>query len=102
MLECLTLDFTMAITLARLTFSVFMLSLPSCASSPELDTMLAESPQGAVYLERISDRSFQAAHPIKLNQDTLARVLKGILVKEDQGLLRNLVAGQPSMTPAFT
>src|SRR5215203_1143705 len=96
----------MALTLhpaiARLVVGCVVFFLGGCASSPEVDLMLAESPQRAVYLERISDRSFQAAHPIKLNQDTLARVLKGILVKEDQGLLRNLVAGQPSMTPAFT
>lgn len=96
----------MALTLrpaiARLLLGCVVFFLGGCASSPEVDVMLAESPNRAVYLERILDRSFQAAHPIRLKQDTLARILKGILVKEDQGLLRSLVAGQAPVTPAFT
>ena len=88
--------------IARLLLGCVVFFLSGCASSPEVDVMLAESPQGAVYLERIPDRSFQAAHPIKLKQDTLARILKGIVVKEDQGLLRSLVAGQAPVAQAFT
>jgi hypothetical protein len=64
--------------------------------------MLHESPQGAVYLERIPDRSFLAAHPIKIDQDTIARVLQGILVKENQGLLQNFLAGQSQAISAFS
>jgi hypothetical protein len=83
-------------------FFCALLSLESCASNPELDLMLHESPQGAVYLERIPDRSFLAAHPIKIAQDTIARVLQGILVKENQGLLQNFLAGQSQAVPAFS
>lgn len=86
----------------RMVFFCALLSLGSCASNPELDLMLHESPQGAVYLERIPDRSFLAAHPIKIDQDTIARVLQGILVKENQGLLQNFLAGQPQAVPAFS
>ena len=82
--------------------TVFTLASSGCASSPEVDTVINESSQGAVYLERISDRSFQAAHPIKLNQDTIARVLSGIQVKEDQGLLRSLARGQTALAPVFS
>lgn len=79
-----------------------LLSLGSCASTPQLDVILSESSHGAVYLERIPDRSFQATHPIKIDQDTLARVLQGISVKEHQGLLQDFIAGQPPARPAFT
>ncbi len=89
-------------SLCRSALVVFTLFLWSCASSPELDMVLGESPLGTVYLERIPNRSFQAAHPIKIDHETVARVLTGILVKEDQGLLRNLMTGQPSIAPAFT
>ncbi|MEQ1793567.1 MAG: hypothetical protein ABL970_05175 [Nitrospira sp.] len=83
--------------------SVCAFLLPwGCASTPELDLLLAESPRGAVYLERIPDRSFQAAHPIKIDQDTLARVLRGISVKEHQGMLQDFLAGQPPVVSAFT
>jgi hypothetical protein len=86
----------------RMAFFCALLSLASCASNPELDLMLHESPQGAVYLERIPDRSFLAAHPIKIDQDTIARVLQGILVKENQGLLQSFLAGQSQAVSAFS
>lgn len=86
----------------RMVFPCLLLILGSCASHPELDLMLHESPQGAVYLERIPDRAFQAAHPIKIDQDTIALVLKGISVKENQGLLQDFLAGQPPIVPAFS
>ncbi len=86
----------------QLALTLLSLALSSCASSPEVDTVINESSHGAVYLERISDRSFQAAHPLKLHQDTVARVLSGIQVKEDQGLLRSLARGQTALVPAFS
>lgn len=63
--------------------------------------MLQESALGAVYLERIADRSFQAAHPIKLAPDILSRVLRGVLVKDEQRLLQNLIAGKPDAVRVF-
>jgi len=54
-----------------------------------------------VYVERIPDRSFQAAHPITLSADTMARVLRGVVVKEDHGLLGRLVAGKSEAVRAF-
>jgi len=79
-----------------------LLSHWGCASTPELDLLLDESPRGAVYLERIPDRSFQAAHPIRIDQGTIARVLQGILVKENQGVLQNFLAGQSQAVSAFS
>jgi hypothetical protein len=52
-------------------------------------------------VERISDRSFQAAHPIALSADTKAWVFSGAVVKENRGLLGNLVAGKPEAIRAF-
>ena len=88
--------------LCRMVAVSSLLSLGSCASTPELDLLLAESSRGTVYLERIPDRSFQAAHPIMIDQGTLARVLSGISIKEHQGLLQDLLAGQSPVIPAFT
>lgn len=73
-----------------------------CALRPEVDVTLAESPLGAVYLERIPDRTFQAAHPIKISEDTMARVLRGLLVKENQGLLNQFISGAAAPQRAFT
>lgn len=74
----------------------------ACSTRPEVDVTLHESPQGAVYLERISDRSFQAAHPIRIDSNTIALVLRGVLVRSDQGILQNLLAGKPDALRAFS
>ncbi len=69
-----------------------ILALSACASAPDLDVTIHESKQGAIYLERIPDRSFQASHPITLSADTMARVLRGVVVKDNRGVLANLAA----------
>jgi len=56
----------------------------ACSTGPELDVKIDESPQGAVYLKRISDGSLQAAHPIKIDSGTIAVLLSGILIREQQ------------------
>ena len=61
-----------------------VLIFSACSTGSELDTKIDESPQGAVYLKRITDRSFQAAHPIKIDQTTIALVLSGILIRDGQ------------------
>jgi len=79
-----------------------LLGSSACITSPELDVTLHESDRGRVYLERMPDRSFQAAHPIKLSTETVTQVLRGVLVRNDQGFLQNLVAGKPEALRAFT
>jgi hypothetical protein len=88
--------------LCRLVCLLLTASAWGCASTPELDVVIAESPRGSVYLERIPDRTFQAAHPLKMHRDTLARALRGILIKPDPGLLRSLMVRESAMMPAFT
>ncbi len=87
--------------LALVLLTGITLALSACATGPKLDLTINESERGAVYLERISDRSFQAAHPITLSADTMARVLRGVVVKENRGFLGNLVAGKPEAVRVF-
>jgi hypothetical protein len=77
------------------------LTLSACTTGPELDLTIHESDRGAVYVERIPDRSFRAAHPITLSADTMARVLRGVAVKEDRGLFGNNIIGRPGAVGAF-
>jgi hypothetical protein len=78
-----------------------VLTLSACATGPELDVTIHESNRGAVYVERIPDRSFRAAHPITLSVNTMARVLRGVAVKEDRGPFGNIIMGRPGAVPAF-
>ncbi len=52
-------------------------------------------------MERIPDRTFRAAHPITLSAETLARVLRGVTVKEDRGPFGNIIIGRPVAVRAF-
>ncbi len=77
------------------------MTLSACATGPELDVTIHESDRGAVYVERIPDRSFRAAHPVTLSTDTMARVLRGVVVQENRGLLGNMIIGRPEAVRAF-
>jgi hypothetical protein len=78
------------------------LALSACATRPDLDLTIHESARGAVYVERIPDRSFRAAHPITLSADTMARVLRGVSVNDSRGpVLGNLIPGKSEVGRAF-
>jgi hypothetical protein len=49
-----------------------------------MDLTIQESERGAVYVDRFPDRSFQASHPMTLSADTMARVLRGVVVKDSR------------------
>ena len=73
--------------LAASLFAAFLLS--ACSTGPEVDVKIDESSQGAVYLKRTRDGSFQAAHPIKIDSNTTALVLNGILIREKPSEQKN-------------
>lgn len=54
---------------------------------PRPTTPIHEAALGTVFLENVSDTSFQAAHPIKLSETTVADILRGVHTKEKTGLL---------------
>src|SRR5436190_24152683 len=81
--------------LALVLLTGITLALSACATGPDLDLTIHESERGGVYVERIPDRSFHTAYPITLSVDTMGRVLRGVVVKEDRGSVLNLVAGKP-------
>ena len=86
--------------LALLTGTI--LALSACATGPDLDLTIHESDRGAVYVERIPERSFQASHPMTLSADTMARVLRGVVVKDSRGpVLGNLIPGKSEIGRAF-
>ena len=89
--------FTVPLSEARTPLAAFFsilltgitLALSACASGSEVDLTIHESERGAVYVERFPDLSFQAAHPITLSADTMARVLRGVVAQENRGVLPN-------------
>ncbi len=66
--------------------SCLSLVIIGCAGPPP-PTPIYEAALGTVFLENVPDTSFQAAHPIKLPETTVADVLRGVHTKEKTGLL---------------
>ena len=83
-------------------FGGCVLTLSGCATGPDVDETIKDSPRGSVYLERIADRSFQAAHPIKLDVVTIAKVLSGVYVRNDQSTVQTFFSGKPDALRAFS
>jgi hypothetical protein len=84
--------------------SLFALVLfaAGCRTGSQLDVTVQESVQGAVYLERIPARQFQASHPVRLAPELIARSLRGVLVREEKGLLQSFSASQKPAAPVFS
>jgi hypothetical protein len=73
-----------------------------CTTSPRPELTIHDSPRGTVYLERISDSTFRATHPIALEPGTIARALRGIHVTDNTTALQALIASQQAVARAFS
>ena len=86
----------------RLAHSIICLFLVSgCSTGAALDITIQETDRGAVYIERSDDPSIQAAHPITISKDMIARTLRGITVQTEPGFLRSLVGAKPEPLSVF-
>jgi len=64
--------------------------------------MVHEAPKGSVYLERIPDRGFKAAHPIAIEEGLIARTLGGVMVTERKTTFQTAFSKQPATARAFS
>lgn len=70
------------------------LVLSGCASG----TKLAHNAKGSVYLEEVTDWSFEASHPAVIDQLTITKIVKGVYSNEGQsGSSRMSVGGSKPM-----
>lgn len=61
--------------------------LAGCISPQIPVTTIHQDSRSAVFIETVPDKSFRAAHPIKLDEPTLADVLRGVHTKEKTDML---------------
>ena len=87
--------------LALLLLTGMTLVVSACTSKPDLDITIHQSERGAVFVERIPDRSFQATHPMTLSSDTMARVLRGVILKDVRGVLGSLASDKTETIRVF-
>jgi hypothetical protein len=80
----------------------FALSLTACAMTSNLDVMIHEDARGAVYLERLPNRSFEASHPVKVDEQVIVRALQGLMVQDTRSVIQTMFASKPLPLPVFS
>jgi hypothetical protein len=63
------------------------LFMGGCAGAPIQKTVIHHDNKSDVFIETVPNQSFQAAHPIKLDEPTVAEVLRGIHTREKTELV---------------
>jgi|GEM_PF-1519407 len=71
---------------------VYLMS--GCSWTPRVETSIYEGPQVSVSLITVSDESFEADHPVTLQTDTLAHVLRGLQIRRSKRLLQKIFSGE--------
>jgi len=61
-----------------------------------------QSSRGSVYLEEVSDWSFEATHPISIDPITLATVFRGVQIEERKSTFRTTSDVEPKAVRAFS
>lgn len=82
--------------------AVVAVAMADCASGPQAERAVYQSPAGAVVLERVSDRAFQATHPLALDQALVSKILTGLRIQEGGGILEPLFPSTPATARAFS
>ena len=75
---------------------------PACGTTAPTGKILFESPRGTVSLQTIPDASFYATHPITLEPELLAQVLKGMQIQTQEVGIQKMLDGILPPVPAFS
>ncbi len=62
------------------------LVISGCASG----TTLAHNAKGSVYLEEVTDWSFEASHPAVIDQLTITKIVKGLYSRQSERIFENV------------
>jgi hypothetical protein len=74
--------------------------LAGCTSTPT--QIIHQSPRGTVYLEKATNRTFQAAHPISLHPGIVSKVLQGVQIQSDRTAIESLFSSQEKASRVFS
>jgi hypothetical protein len=74
----------------------------ACSTTDQNTKVLFEDPRGTVSLQAMSDRSIQATHPITLEPTLLAKILRGLVIQDQEHGFQKFLAGQSSPVPVFS
>ena len=85
-----------------LLLALLCLAGTACGTIAPTGKILLDDPRGTVSLQTMSDRSIQANHPINLDPNLLAQLLRGIEIQEHNHGLQRLITSTSSPVPVFS
>jgi hypothetical protein len=85
-----------------LLLALLCLAGTACGTTAPTGKILFDDPRGTVSLQTISDRSIQANHPINLDPNLLAQLLRGIEIQEQEHGLQKLITSPSAPIPVFS
>lgn len=89
-------------TLHLLYFLILICLMSNCSWTPRVETSIYEGPQGSISLITVSEESFEANHPVTLQTDTIAHILRGLQIREGNRLLQKIFSGEAHHQQVFT
>jgi len=82
--------------------SILCLEGTGCTWTPRVKTEIYQGPQVTVSLVTVPDDTYQASHPVNLEPEILARILKGVHVQRRVGMLQKLIGGNSEPQRVFS
>lgn len=74
----------------------------ACGITGPTGKIIFDDPRGTVSLQTMSDRSIQANHPINLDPNLIAQLLRGIGIQEQEHGLQKLITRPSAPVPVFS
>jgi len=74
----------------------------ACGITGPTGKILFDDPRGTVSLQTMSDQSIQANHPINLDPNLIAQLLRGIEIQEQEHGLQKLITSSSAPVPVFS
>jgi hypothetical protein len=74
----------------------------ACSTTTPTGKIIFDDPRGTVSLQTMSDRSIQASHPINLDPNLIAQLLRGIEIQEQEHGLQKLITNPSAPVPVFS
>jgi len=85
-----------------LLLALLCLAGTACGTIAPTGNILIDDPRGTVSLQTMSDRSIQANHPINLDPNLIAQLLRGIEIQEQEYGLQKLITRPSAPIPVFS
>jgi hypothetical protein len=74
----------------------------ACRTTTSTGKIIFDDPRGTVSLQTMSDRSIQANHPINLDPNLIAQLLRGIEIQEQEHGIQKLITKPSAPVPVFS